>query len=86
MSVLLDFRPWFEEFSEKYILKYVTSSEDADRYAGRLVLQFRKEVLVRYHVKTEFEEGILTLEGEHAQEAKEWIEVQLEAENLNLFY
>ncbi len=86
MSVLLDLRSWFEEFSEKYILKFVASREDVDRYAGRLVLQLRKDVLVRYQVKTEFDEGILTLEGEQAQEAKEWIEVQLEAENLNLFY
>ena len=60
--------------------------EEADQYAGRFILNLRKDVKRQFNVNTEFTEGIMAFEGDRDQEAKEWFEVQLEAENLNLFY
>ena len=86
MQVTLDLGPWYDGFVERFILKYHTTLQDANQYAGELLLRLRTEVGVKYSVKTEFAEGILVFDGDQAQKAKEWVEVQFEAEDLNTFY
>ena len=61
MQVTLDLGPWYDGFVERFILKYHTTLQDANQYAGELLLRLRTEVGVKYSVKTEFAEGILVL-------------------------
>ncbi|MHA1712689.1 MAG: hypothetical protein ACTSW4_01390 [Candidatus Ranarchaeia archaeon] len=82
----MNLNPWYNEFLEKYLLKFKTSAEEADKYVGRKLLELRREVKIKYNVNTEFVDGVLSFSGENADEAKRWVEIQLEAENLNLFY
>jgi hypothetical protein len=86
METSLDLGAWYDNFVERFILKYHTTLQDADQYAGELLLRLRREVKLKYNVNTEFTDGILVFEGDKAQEAKEWIEIQFEAEDLNMFY